>query len=68
MKMTIKKNVQNTSKPKGIRAASQAKSDYEEAAEYIQCAISVLGKAARRSDVLASESIANLSVVLMDLK
>lgn len=41
---------------------------YADAVEYIQCAIHSLGKDAKNQDVLARESIANLSVVLLDLK
>ncbi len=65
--MKIEKNVSRT---KSIKASKNIKDDnkYSEAIEYIQCAISVLGKSAQKSDVLARETIANLSVVLMDLK
>lgn len=42
------------------------KSDYCKAQEHIRCAIDELGKTAK-DDVVAKESIANLSVVLMDL-
>lgn len=42
------------------------KRDYSEAQKHIKCAIDALGKDAKQ-DVLAKESIANLSVVLFDL-
>lgn len=67
MNMTIKKNP-SAAKTKQAPKKVNAKSNYDEAAEYIRCAISVLGKSAKESDVIARESIANLSVVLMDLK
>lgn len=41
---------------------------YAEATNYIQSAIQALGAAAQDGDTLAKESIANLSVVLLDLK
>ena len=62
MNMTIKKNTNRT------KNRINAKKSYAEASEYIQCAISALGKSAQNSDAIARESIANLSVVLMDLK
>ena len=40
--------------------------NYSEAQKHIKCAIDALGKNAK-DDVLAKESIANLSVVLFDL-
>lgn len=42
------------------------KPNYSEATKHIKCAIDALGKDAKE-DVLAKESIANLSVVLFDL-
>ena len=65
MNMKIKKTqkssvdvVEATSKP-------DARS---EAISYIKSAIEVLGDSAKSGDILAKESIANLSVVLFDLK
>ncbi len=66
MNMKIKKNL-NQSKT-NTKINITANDSYAEAAEYIRCAISALGASARKSDVLAKESIANLSVILMDLK
>lgn len=45
-------------------------SDYDNAIESIKCAIDSLGEALQkdRSDKVARESIANLGVVLLDLK
>lgn len=45
----------------------QGASNYSEAISYISSAISSLSVSAK-DDVLAKESIANLSVVLLDLK
>lgn len=42
------------------------KSNYTEAQKHIKCAIDALGKQAK-DDIVAKESIANLSVVLLDL-
>lgn len=67
MNMKIKKNPAQNSKMNS-KSIINASDSYSEAAEYIQCAISALGKSARKSDILARESIVNLSVVLMDLK
>lgn len=67
MNMTIKKNPA-ADKVKQGHTKVNAKSNYDEASEYIRCAISALGKSAKESDTIARESIANLSVVLMDLK
>lgn len=54
-------------KSTSINASKQpTKSDYSDAQKHIKCAIDALGKKAK-DDVLAKESIANLSVVLLDL-
>lgn len=68
MNMTIKKNKAGSNANGGAANPIKANNGYAEAAEYIKCAISALGKSAQKSDVLARESIANLSVVLMDLR
>lgn len=65
MKMTIKKPVNKSSVNKSI---SCSEITYQKAAECIQSAISVLGKAAINGDIKARESVANLSVVLFELK
>lgn len=62
MNMTIKKKNSNCSKKPKINA-----SKYDEAKKYIRSAIQVLGESATASDAVAKDSIANLSVVLMDL-
>lgn len=43
-------------------------SDKAEAVEYIRSAISVLGSSAIKGDTESKEAIANLSVILFDLK
>lgn len=68
MNMTIKKNKAGNTVKGGAANPIKANNSYAEAAEYIRSAISALGKSAQKSDVLARESIANLSVVLMDLR
>lgn len=62
--MIIKKStsVKASSKP----SKSNNSSSYVEAQKHIRCAIDILGKEAK-DNVLAKESIANLSVVLLDL-
>lgn len=65
--MTIKKRTVEQVNDKR-NAGITAKSNYSEASEYIKCAISALGEPAKNSDQIARESIANLSVVLMDLQ
>lgn len=67
MNMTIKKR-RPANTAKGSHTNINAKTNYDEAIDYIKCAISALGKSAKASDSVARESIANLSVVLMDLK
>lgn len=66
MSMKIKKQ----SKYGGSKITSNTSviSQYEDAIEYIQSAIQSLGKPAKDGDQIARESIANLSVVLFDLK
>lgn len=55
-------------KTTAVNASKQTTSvtNYSEAKKHIKCAIDALGKDAK-DDVLAKESIANLSVVLLDL-
>lgn len=70
MNMKIKKESNQTSRKAQTLSKSviNANDNYAEASEYIKCAISILGKSAQKSDILAQESIVNLSVILMDLK
>ena len=61
--MKVAKNNQvSESKPVSISAQK-----YSAASEHIQAAIAELGKIAK-DDILAQESIANLGVVLLDLR
>lgn len=55
-------------KTTSVKASKQvtSKPDYTAAQKHIKCAIDALGEKAK-DDVLAKESIANLSVVLFDL-
>lgn len=67
--MIIKKNsVMNTQmkiqKPSKV-AASKNK---DEAKKYIKCAIDALGASAKSGDTIARDALANLSVILFDLK
>ena len=59
--MIIKKNT-------SVKATTSTKNkpDYSEAQKHIKCAIDALGNQAKQ-DIVAKESIANLSVVLFDL-
>lgn len=41
---------------------------YSEAVDHIQSAIQALSETAKNGDVIAKESIANLGVVMLDLK
>lgn len=50
-----------------VNADTSTSADYSEAIGYIHSAISALSTAAK-NDPLAKESIANLSVILFDLK
>lgn len=65
--MRIKKNPVAASSESIINNSKQTEPKYSEAIQYIQSAISSLSVDAS-NDELAKESIANLSVVLMDLK
>ena len=46
----------------------QSNKDYDKAMEHIMCAISALGDKAKSGDSTARDAVANLSVVLFDLK
>lgn len=63
MKITRKSNVAASTVP----VDASAKSNYDQAIEYIKSAIDCLGKEAKTS-VVAKDSIANLGVVLFDIK
>lgn len=68
--MSVKrmKIMKSKSTVKSATDATVSKSTYAEAINNIQSAIQALSKAAQDGDTLAKESIANLSVVLFDLK
>ncbi len=66
--MNIKVKKSNSRSNNQITASTEPKNKYDEAIDYIKCAISALSVSAKDNDTLARESIANLSVVLMDLK
>lgn len=51
-----------------IRTKSVSIENHSEAKECIMSAIHILGNAAKADDKVAKEAIANLSVVLLDLK
>ena len=53
----------STQKSKSVNASSKAK-----AMEYIKCAINALGADAKGGDSQAKSTIADLSVILFDLK
>lgn len=61
--MKITKNAKAT---QSVKAAT-SKNKYQESREYIRAAIDTLGQTAK-DDPVARESIANLSVVLLDLQ
>ena len=46
----------------------QCNPGYDKATEHIMCAISALGDKAKSGDTTARDAVANLSVVLFDLK
>lgn len=67
--MKIKKNtIMNTQmkiqKPSKVKAST----DKGEAKKYIKCAIDALGASAKSGDTVARDALANLSVILFDLK
>jgi len=63
---TTNRAVKVAGNPKSIKPVTAAK--YADAKDCILSAIDILGNAAIQGDALAKESIANLSVVLLDLK
>ena len=65
--MRVKKvNATRSAQQNKSTVEASANVKYSEATQYIRCAISALSADAKQ-DVLAKESIANLSVVLLDL-
>ena len=69
--MRIKKNSQPIKSSEMVEEVSmefQSVSPYQCAIDNIYNAIECLGEAAKAEDSLAREAIANLSVVLLDLK
>lgn len=55
-------------KSKVTANSEPAPTAYSEAVDHIQSAIQALSEAANNGDVIAKESIANLGVVMLDLK
>lgn len=69
--MRIKKNTNSrvnaqltVQKPSAVRASK----DVSEAKKYIKCAIDALGSSAKGGNAVSRDAIANLSVILFDLK
>lgn len=61
-----KDNGRRSGTKKPIKSSTNA--DKQEAIEYIKSAISVLGNSAINGDSTSKDAIANLSVILFDLK
>ena len=62
-------STQNQKKNSMMNQKNNVKADeYAKASEHIMCAISALGNKAKSGDSHAKDVIANLSVVLFDLK
>lgn len=57
----------NTSNIGAKPVVTDVEKKYDEPVEHIKAAIDILGKSAK-TDILAKEAIANLSVVLLELK
>ena len=51
-----------------MKNSTQSNTGYDKATEHIMCAISALGDKAKSGDTTARDAVANLSVVLFDLK
>lgn len=62
--MTANKQI-SIQKKRDIKASSD---DKAEAQKYIKCAIDALGASAKSGDTIARDALANLSVILFDLK
>ena len=60
--------MKNQKSQKNQKSLIQSSSDYNKAMEHIMCAISALGDKAKSGDNTARDAVANLSVVLFDLK
>lgn len=67
--MIIKKN-QTANKELKIQKnkVTASKNNKEDAKKYIKCAIDALGSSAKSGDTIARDALANLSVILFDLK
>lgn len=70
--MIIKKNQKVTAgkelkiqKKRDVKASTDSRA---EAQKYIKCAIDALGASAKSGDTIARDALANLSVILFDLK
>lgn len=63
-----KSNSKIASKTGAVRSKVAAKTQYNEATAAIMCAIEALGNEAKAGDGKAKDAIANLSVVMFDLK
>lgn len=71
MTIKIKKNGKPSAASKSVKASktvSVEAAKHEEAKQYIRSAIAVLCKDAKNGDSIAKDSIANLGVILMDLR
>ena len=60
--------MKNQKSQKNQKLSIQSSSDYNKAMKHIMCAISALGDKAKSGDNTARDAVANLSVVLFDLK
>ena len=67
MNMKIKKT-QKSVEVKATTVNTDSASHYDDTIDYIVSAIESLSELAKNGDVLARETIANLGVVLLDLK
>lgn len=66
--MEVRCDMRITKQTKNVKAATTTTStNYDQAIEHIKCAIGLLGSEAK-TNVVARESIANLGVVMFDIK
>ena len=68
MKITKNGKTVKSSVERPVHKKIAANTDKQEAVEYIRSAISVLGNSAIKGDAQSKDAIANLSVILFDLK
>ena len=68
MKITKNGKTVKASADRRVTRVIVANTDKQEAVEYIRSAISVLGNSAIKGDTQSKDAIANLSVILFDLK